>query len=88
MPRIHNDTMWELPKLVTSLQVDQTAYPVGPDKTSYYILSWFNLNPITNETTVKCEVVEKFYENSKRKDLFKGSYKECHEYIEELVKNS
>lgn len=90
MEKIHQDTMWPINPQVTSLEVEQVAHPVGPQRDSYYILTWFKLDTISNETTHRCEVIFRFHDvdSNKRANLFKGSYKECYDYIENIVKET
>lgn len=70
---------------ITALENTQIAYPVGKDKDSYIIQSFFYLNPITSEVTHTHKVIKNWASSTKRQELIQGSYLECYNYINELV---
>lgn len=81
MPKENN--MFTISESILTLNSDQIAYPIGPDKDSYTIYTWFILDIDTEQVTHHCEVRK----NTSREDksLFTGTYKECYQYIEEIV---
>lgn len=68
----------------TALDTQQVAYPVGENKDSYNIMTYFRYNTETKETTTTHEVVKNWMGENKK--LLKGSYDECFELIQEIVR--
>lgn len=62
----------------------QVAYPVGLNKDSYSILTFFNQDLKTGDITVSCEVVENWIGKNKTM-LYAGSYLDCVEFTRKLV---
>lgn len=77
MPQFKNKT-------VIALAVHQQAYPVGENKESYYIRSWFRQDVETGEITSEHTVIKNHY-SSKPEPLFSGSYKQCQDHIDAIV---
>lgn len=70
--------------IITALDAAQIAYPVGPDKDSYYMESYFRQNVKTGELSASNHVFKNWYSGS-RELLFSGSPKDCLEYIRGVV---
>lgn len=67
----------------TALDTHQVAYPVGENKDSYNIMTYFCYETSTKETTVTHEVVKNWF--GENKTLLKGSYDECFDLIQRIV---
>lgn len=87
-------------KTVTGFNNSQIAYPVGPEKDSYNINSWFSQDINTLEIIVKHVLVKNWICTVKKpnvqyregtkfsEDLFTGTYKECVDYLMNNVMNT
>ncbi len=87
-------------KIITGLESQQIAYPVGLEKDAYNVYTWFKHNIETLETIVTCELVKNPFNNEKnpsksykegtkfKETLHKGSYKECIEYFKDNILNT
>ncbi len=83
-------------KTVTGYVSNQVAYPVGEFKEAYNICSFFCQDVETNEVTTNHEVIKNLSYNERPKDkppavgkyretLFTGTYKECEQFIIDIV---
>jgi hypothetical protein len=72
-------------KTHTTFGLDQVAYPVGPNKDGYYIGTHFSLDTETNVVTSKSIAFKNFYSTSKCGELTRGTYKECYDYIQQII---
>lgn len=75
----------KLDKVVTAIENTQIAFPVGKNRESYIIQTFFHLNPITNEVTHTHQVIKNWSSTTRRENLIKGTYLECYNYINEIV---
>lgn len=83
-------------KRITAYNASQVAYPVGPNKDSYNINSFFYQNLDTLNVTVVCELVRndlytpKVHKNNKkfREVLYIGTYKECVDFLMNNIMNT
>ena len=73
-------------KVQSTFEADQVAYPVGPDKDGYYVGTHFSLDTETNVVTSTSIAFKNFYSTSKCKELMRGTYKECYDHIQQLIK--
>lgn len=70
---------------VTALDVQQVAYPVGPDADAYYIYTYFTLDLQNGQVKVEHKAAKNWYSLMRNQDLFTGTYQECFDYINNLV---
>lgn len=64
----------------------QMYYPVGPDKDSYSLSTWFDHDVTTGQTTIHCEAVINWPSNPpRRRTLVAGTPTECIAAIEAAV---
>lgn len=75
-------------KTTFAFNADQVAYPIGPDKDAYYVGTHFYLDTETNVVTSTSIAFKNFYNLSKSKELMKGTYKECYDCIQQIIKES
>jgi len=87
-------------KTVNALNVGMLAYPIGREKDSYYINSWFTQDIETKVIIVEHELVKNFLGPEKKKGvkykegvkfrelLLKGTYKQCLYYFQYNVMNT
>lgn len=73
-------------KISSAFNTDQIAYPVGPDKDSYSIGTHFHLDTETNVVTSKSIAFKNFYSTTKCEQLLTGTYKECYDCIQQVIK--
>lgn len=67
---------------------NQIYYPVGPEKDSYSLSTWFEHNIETGNTEIKCKAVKNWFclgTSPRYKLLHTGTPKECLAAIEEAV---
>lgn len=78
-------------KEVRFLQSQQLAYPLGPDKDAINILTWLQLDPVTNKIiTHSSAELNSYYgsQHPKHKYLGKGTYLECYNIAKEYINNN
>lgn len=87
-------------KSVSAIHTSQIAYPVGPNKDSYSISSWYKQDVNTLEITVEHELIKNWMCNEKKEGvvykegtkfkelLFKGTYNECVQFFMDNVMNT
>lgn len=63
---------------------NQVAYPVGINKDAYYHNTYFCQDVETGEVTVENTVIKNYY-SDKKIELFKGTAKECQQFIVDIV---
>lgn len=85
-------------KTITALHTSQIAYPVGQDKDSYTIMSWYRENLQTGIITSEHKLVKNWSSDRYKKpdvsyaegtrfteDLHTGTYQECVEITKKIV---
>ncbi len=70
-------------KQATAYNMQQVAYPVGINKDSYYLQSYFKQDIETLVISVEHKVVKNMF--GKSEELFSGSAKECYNHISNIV---
>jgi hypothetical protein len=72
-------------KEIAALDISQIAYPVGINKDSYNLYSYYSEDVETGEITVIHQVYKNWYARDRSEALFTGTIKECYKVIIDIV---